>query len=430
MQTRLISYIGNGIDGHGITGFGIQPGIAIVKSQSTSQYAIMRTAAMGAPYSIVLAAANTAIATGIKSLDADGITLGTSATVNTSGQTYHCMAFADNGAHDFAYNTFLGTGLDGLQINGLGFAPALVGHKPDSSGLRGYLRTLSMVGDVSAEFGSYTDGSNKIQALLSDGFEVGGNCNGNGVWQHWFAFAAVAGCTAYGSYVGDGIDGRLIDTGIDLSGGGLAWVKRDGASPVIARPSSLAGDLALQFANGTASANYIQALNANGFEVGNHITVNASGYTYRWFVWREGDFGAPTAKNASDDAAGSESASVEVATEKSASDDATGSESIAVNAAPHKGAEDGASGAEAITVAKGLPSRFRLDATISPLLVSRFLLAASVYNDHLISPFLLGCTVSPKMTKPFTLGVTIINSDLRDAAAERIIAPRQEVTFS
>jgi hypothetical protein len=89
-----------------------------------------------------------------------------------------------------------------------------------------------------------------------------------------------------GSYTGNGVDNRSI-TGIGF-GPLMAWVKRDDAQAAVWRPLSAAGDSTLYWGATAAAANLIQALQADGFQVGTNATVNTNGSLYYRLALRDG----------------------------------------------------------------------------------------------------------------------------------------------
>ena len=103
-----------------------------------------------------------------------------------------------------------------------------------------------------------------------------------------------------GEYSGNGATGRAINTGLDLSSGGLQVVKEwsDDAGAWFANDSERnSGTKYLQFESTSAGAvdtNVITSLNNNGFTVGNDDDVNASDDKYIHMGWK-----APTSSGAS-----------------------------------------------------------------------------------------------------------------------------------
>ena len=83
------------------------------------------------------------------------------------------------------------------------------------------------------------------------------------------------------SYPGDGADNRSVTTaGFQPE---YALIRADDnvtARPAVHHPASLAGDNTLLFSGAAMVTNRIQALQADGFQVGNSGDVNANGVTY------------------------------------------------------------------------------------------------------------------------------------------------------
>ena len=103
-----------------------------------------------------------------------------------------------------------------------------------------------------------------------------------------------------GEYSGNGATGRAINTGLDLSSGGLQVVKewsQDGGAWFVNDSERNSGTKYLQFESTSAGAvdtNVITYLNNNGFTVGNDDDVNASDDKYIHMGWK-----APTSSGAS-----------------------------------------------------------------------------------------------------------------------------------
>jgi hypothetical protein len=114
-----------------------------------------------------------------------------------------------------------------------------------------------------------------IIALLANGFSVGSTyVNSSGVTYYYVAWNQVAGKTSVGSYVGNGVDNRSI------SGVGfqprfvIVQSANDGYDP-FQRSVSMVGDASVSFRN-ALTTNRIQALEADGFQVGTYTAVNKS----------------------------------------------------------------------------------------------------------------------------------------------------------
>ncbi len=88
------------------------------------------------------------------------------------------------------------------------------------------------------------------------------------------------------TYIGDGTDDRSI-SGVGFQPQ-LVWVKRDTTNQSTWRPESVSGDLSLYWSGTAGNPNRIQALEADGFQVGTNAQVNTSGATYHYLALKDG----------------------------------------------------------------------------------------------------------------------------------------------
>ena len=88
------------------------------------------------------------------------------------------------------------------------------------------------------------------------------------------------------SYVGNGADNRSI-TGVGFQPESM-WVKRDDSHKALWKPESLAGAVSIRWGTQSAEADRIQALEADGFQIGAHQNVNKDGQTYHYIAFRDG----------------------------------------------------------------------------------------------------------------------------------------------
>ena len=287
MQCAVGSYVGNGVNGRAIV-VGWRPELVIVKSETTLQFAVFKTADMAGDTTLEFANAAGVFANGIESLDADGFTIGDDVRVNENLIVFHWQAFRDVGGADFAHGVYAGNGADPRNVvAGLPFRPAIVAIKRDGASV-GVWKPSSLAGDSTLYFNNVAAAADRIQALNADGFQVGADADVNlaANTYYWFAFAEVAGWIDVGSYVGDGLDDRSIG-GVGFPPNWV-WVKGVIASSGIHRPSSLAADNSLFWRNMAAMADTIQALEADGFQVGTNPTANQAPQTYHYAAFREG----------------------------------------------------------------------------------------------------------------------------------------------
>mgnify|MGYP006889797792 CR=1 FL=1 len=142
----------------------------------------------------------------IKSLDADGFTLGTHTGANGDGYDYYWVAFKA-GAGELKVDSYVGDG-NATQSITVGFQPAWVVVMEEAVA-RARHQSASMT-DTAYFSGKINDGS-AITALTADGFQVndtqdadGNRHNRAGITYHYFAFKKVSGKMNEGTY--DGVD--------------------------------------------------------------------------------------------------------------------------------------------------------------------------------------------------------------------------------
>jgi hypothetical protein len=281
-------YVGTG-SSFSITGLGFQPDLVIIKD-SAANHAVFRTRVMGGDSTAYLANAVANFTGGITALGTNGFTIGTSTIVNTSGNTYYWEAFGgafnpitNSGSADFAIGAYTGNGIDNRNITRLPFQPNLVTAKRNST-TAGAWRTSALSGDLSSYFDATAEAANVIQALNSDGFQIGtaANVNTAGSVYFWFAFKS-GSSFAVNSYTGNGSSQNITSVGFQPD---LVWAKRSTAVRGAFRPSSLLGNSTQVFLNVANITNAITGFISNGFSVGSAGEVNTSGGTYRYAAWK------------------------------------------------------------------------------------------------------------------------------------------------
>ena len=96
----------------------------------------------------------------------------------------------------------------------------------------------------------------------------------------------IRGMIKTGTYVGDGLDNRNVNIGVDLASmpHKFVMIKQTGAQIARWRPSALSGDNSLSFENTAIGPDRIQSFTSTGFQLGTHGDVNADGITYYYVV--------------------------------------------------------------------------------------------------------------------------------------------------
>ena len=219
----------------------------------------------------------------VQSLDVNGFTLGTSANVNAAGQTYYWTAL--KAGAELKLGSYVGNGVDNRSITGVGFQPVWVLTMGD--GNDSWFRPATLAGDASYRIVGTGSLTNRIQALEPDGFQVGSNLdvNGSGITYHYVAWNTSANVTQ-SSYTGNSADSRSI-TGVGFQPL-MAWVKRNASDQGTWRPSSVSGDLSLLWDGIAAASDHVQALEADGFQVGTNARVNLSANIYHYLALKDG----------------------------------------------------------------------------------------------------------------------------------------------
>lgn len=287
------SYSGNGTS-QAITGLSFSPDLVIVKytDLAAGQYAVFRTRLMGgATCTAYLAAATANFASGIISLDSGGFTVGSHTTVNTSGNVYYWEAFGNafnpltsSGSANFAIGAYTANDIDNRNITRVGFQPDFLAVKRSGSNY-GTWRTSAQSGDLSSLFSANSEATDYIQALNTDGFQIGisdpVSYGANLHW--WFAFKSGSNFSV-NSYSGTGAAQNITSVGFQPD---LVWVKRTTATNGVFRSSALSGDYTHYFANSAITTDRITAFISSGFSVGgSRAETNVSGGTYRYAAWK------------------------------------------------------------------------------------------------------------------------------------------------
>ena len=286
------TYTGNGTATRSITNIGFRPTIAVNKPANAAPY--FMTKSMPANYTDFFGSATAADTTGayISQLISKGFNVG--ATANTNGAVYYFFAFSTS--TNVSEGTYTGDGTDNRNITGLGFQPSTVMVKNSSSTTASNRRSLmsniqnngddaSFIGDAVANI------SDAIQALQSDGFQVGtnGTVNETGATMYWLAFGGAPTTLPSGVGTFKMAVGSYTGTGAVQSVTGLAFkpdlviIKDNAANYMVFRTSLMAGDTTAYVAAASGDiAGGITSLNSDGFSLGTATPSNTNGNTYHW----------------------------------------------------------------------------------------------------------------------------------------------------
>ena len=260
---------------------------------------------------------------GLTAFDADGFTIGSSATLNTNTGTYVAWQWKANGAGSsnedgsinttatsanttagFSVSTFTGTGANATVGHGLGIAPSLVIIKsrndthdwyvwtPALSGTEFLvLNTTAAKGTASPEVWNSTVPTSSV---VNIGTSIGVNRNTYNYVM--YCFAEIPGYSSFGSYTGNGsTDGAFVYTGFSpafimykVTSTTDSWEMYD----TTRQTSNVYGtQLKANLSNAETDDTRIDIL-SNGFKArSTNTAVNASGATYIYMAFAENPFG-------------------------------------------------------------------------------------------------------------------------------------------
>ncbi len=280
MQVLSGSYTGNNTDNRAITGLGFSPDLVLIKGNNGSEAAI-RADARSIDFSKDMK--NGTLGNNrIQSLDLQGFTIGTDVRVNATGVTYYWTAWK-TGVGQMVVSSYTGNGTVGRQITDLGFSPNVV-----------WIASTAFdepVYEISASTTAFTfagaASAGWITALGSDGFTVDANARVNAAGTTYFfvAWDEIAGKMDVGTYTGNGADNRNI-TGVGFQPE-FVYTQSAAAIPPVTHTNAMgAGTDTSNYFDELANANNnIQALQADGFQVGSRANVNGSGQVFVYAAW-------------------------------------------------------------------------------------------------------------------------------------------------
>tara|TARA_R100000900_G_scaffold139473_1_gene119128 strand:+ start:437 stop:2119 length:1683 start_codon:yes stop_codon:yes gene_type:complete len=319
-QFNVVTYTGNGSDGHGITGVDFQPDFVWLKKRSASASHQLYDSSRGAGKLLSSdgTGAEATYSTVLQSFDSDGFTLGTSAAINGSSATMVGWCWRANGGvtssnSDGASTTTVQANTKaGFSIvefpnyssnstfgHGLSSAPEFITARLTGgsrwatyhTGLTSAGNYVSLNTDSAQASGSFFNSTAPTSSVFSLGASFGGS--GAGICYAWHS---VEGYSKFGTYEGNADnDGTFVYTGfrprllfIKNSDGQSPWVIYDGARDgynLSTSPKQL-------FWNGTEAdhTSYPADILSNGFKLRtSNATVNASG-TWIYGAWGDVPF--------------------------------------------------------------------------------------------------------------------------------------------
>jgi len=195
----------------------------------------------------------------------------------------------------FRLNLIVYTGNGGYQTRtGMGFGSQVLIILPSTSSLASGAYKLARLGGTFAmgfESGG-TRSMNGVLAITDDGFSLGPNNNVNQNTVQYLAIGMQDGGAAgffldHLTRMGGFVDNWDIPFGDGFTPD-IAWHQAVQTGATIIRTPQMVGDLSVSWSGLITTSNLIQALNADGFEVGNNTTVNGSNIQMLEFILRIG----------------------------------------------------------------------------------------------------------------------------------------------
>jgi hypothetical protein len=317
---NAVLYTGNG-SSQTITGVGFQPDFTWIKSRSGADNHNLFNAVVGLPnrlFSNLGNAENTTAGT-VTAFNSDGFSVGSISDVNANGVTFVGWNWNAGGSTvtntsgtisaqvranttaGFSIISYTGNKTSGATIgHGLGVAPAMVIIKERANSSDWIIYHQSLGATQAIYFTTAAANTNSIwfnNTAPSSTVITLGNSDGTNRANTMiaYAFAPVAGYSAFGSYTGNGsTDGPFVYLGFRPAF--VLWKRSDGAEAWwindIDRLGYNGANRALfpNLSNAENTANNIDIL-SNGFKIrGSGGEVNASGGTYIYACFAENPF--------------------------------------------------------------------------------------------------------------------------------------------
>jgi hypothetical protein len=323
---NIVLYTGNGST-QSITGVGFQPDWIAIKRRNAASGTQNMDSVRGAANKLAWNEASAEASPGniLTSFDSDGFSVGDSAAVNGSSDTFVSWNWLANGTgvsntagsitstvsanttSGFSIVSYTGTGANATVGHGLGVAPSMIMIKARSAteSWTVYNKNLTSaaynltLNDTSAQANNPTHFNSTAPTNLVFSVGTSGRVNVSSQTQIAYCFVDVKGYSKFGSYTGNGnADGTFIYTGfkpawlmIKRSNAGTdRWVildsKRDTFN--VSNKAVYADDS--QAENPSTSEQGLDIL-SNGFKIRNSNTkTNTSGATYIYMAFAENPF--------------------------------------------------------------------------------------------------------------------------------------------
>lgn len=285
LRVKVGTYTGTGAV-LSVTGFGFQPKFLVLKGDAATN-AFYKTDQEAANEYGKMSGGITSSANYIRTLDADGFTLGNSTDLNNSGVTYYYFAF---GGTSVVTGNYTGDGGTNRDLSVTTFTPCYVHSARYTVAVAPKWKCNNT--SANAQNWDQQAGTNLIPQINADGFRVTGNQNLNTYVYRYVCIEKIAGQSNCGNYTGNGADNRNI-TGLGFDPI-LVLNKLDGRNNSenrvgVFRTTDHVGDSSCYCDAATANAaNLIQSFITDGFQVGSDGNVNLNNDVQYWVAFKDG----------------------------------------------------------------------------------------------------------------------------------------------
>lgn len=188
---RTAVFVGDGNDNRNITtaGLAFQPDIMFLSGDAAVSKCFRTSSMVGDTSARFDANANTTNA--IQNFQTNGFQLGNGTNANGSTTNYYLTAFKAY-APAIATGTYTGDGTDNRNITGVGFVPDIVFVKRNGASVMVFT-TSNQSADTTLQMNTSGSSSDMIQALQTNGFQIGTNVTVNNTGDAYWYIALKSG---------------------------------------------------------------------------------------------------------------------------------------------------------------------------------------------------------------------------------------------
>jgi len=276
------TYTGTG-SGFSVSGLGFTPNFGFIKAtNSTSDGGQIKwTGGLSSNQSFDPTSSSSPVTDGITSFDADGFTVSTNSTVNTSGSTYTWVMMSIPSAN-MEGGTYTGNGTSSNPVTALGNGDLLI-IKRSGSAQGGWI-----FGSNSPNRATWTTGNpSSAVSITATGFTVNTTSsvlNSSGATYLYFILKVNSAWGVQSSYTGDGVDGRSLSLSITPE---FIWIKgrTTNSAPIFRSLDGNSGLYSTQWVANTADgSNDVEGFISLGVTLGSSGSVNANSKDYDYLA--------------------------------------------------------------------------------------------------------------------------------------------------